>query len=301
MDKFKGKLSKDDLKRFAKEVRCKLKCWLFSHSCLHFQISKKLVNSDYKNHRVEDPTKISSRQEKQVKKYVLDYFEKAVAKKKEHDKKRSERKGPQDDPDVPSAAGSTSEMKKDDDSDGDREMAMSQDEDEKTGHELATPITPLDQLQIAEGLKRKREGDANADGIRIRDEDATPSKRLKSESPPPPPTTKEILLDNDDYSGGSLPTPNASYDNFVDVEGLGEASPTDTRPVPPPPPPPQVHDAADQMKSHHLVAQRHMRQSIETEDLDMDEGDDKHLRPHHGDLARPENSHLRDLQVQGGA
>ncbi|KAF2454529.1 hypothetical protein BDY21DRAFT_291302, partial [Lineolata rhizophorae] len=73
MDKFKTKLPRDDLKRFAKEV------------------SKKLVNSDFKNGRVEDPTKISTKQEKQVKKFVKEYFEKAVAKKREHDRLRAEK------------------------------------------------------------------------------------------------------------------------------------------------------------------------------------------------------------------
>ena len=55
------------------------------------KISKKLVSSDFKNNRVEDPTKISSRQEKQVKKHVKEYFDKAVAKKREHEKKKAER------------------------------------------------------------------------------------------------------------------------------------------------------------------------------------------------------------------
>ena len=73
MDKYRSKLPKDDLKRFAKEV------------------SKKLVASDFKNKRVEDPTHISSKQERQVKKYVKEFFEKAVAKKGEHDRRKAEK------------------------------------------------------------------------------------------------------------------------------------------------------------------------------------------------------------------
>lgn len=50
------------------------------------------MNSDFKNQRVDDPTQISAKQEKQVKKFVTDYLEKAVAKKRLHDKKKAERK-----------------------------------------------------------------------------------------------------------------------------------------------------------------------------------------------------------------
>lgn len=44
------------------------------------QVSKKLVNSDFKNNRVTDPNTISSKQEKAVKKYVKEFFDKAVLK-----------------------------------------------------------------------------------------------------------------------------------------------------------------------------------------------------------------------------
>src|SRR5271154_5142266 len=74
MDKFRNKLPKDDLKKFAKEI------------------GKKLVASDFKNNRVEDPTKISTKQEKKVKKYVKDFFDKAVAKKAAHDKMKAAKK-----------------------------------------------------------------------------------------------------------------------------------------------------------------------------------------------------------------
>lgn len=55
-------------------------------------MAKKLVNSDFKNQRVDDPNQISARQEKQVKKYVTDYLEKAVVKKRLHDQRKAERK-----------------------------------------------------------------------------------------------------------------------------------------------------------------------------------------------------------------
>ncbi|CAF9914110.1 MAG: histone methyltransferase set2 [Alectoria fallacina] len=171
MDKFKGKLLKDDLKRFAKEI------------------SKKLVSSDFKNHRVEDPTKISSRQEKHVKKYVKEYFDKAVAKKREHEKKKAERRSKEGESAVSPTPPMVADAKREEEeSDGDQDMAMSDDdEDEKPKLEPATPVTPSDQLSQVEGLKRKRVNDEDPDSIKLEDNEATPSKRLKSESPPPPP------------------------------------------------------------------------------------------------------------------
>lgn len=73
MQKFRHKLPKEDLKKFAKEV------------------GKKLVASDFKNDRIENPTKISEKQEKKVKNYVRAYFEKAVAKKGDLDRRRKEK------------------------------------------------------------------------------------------------------------------------------------------------------------------------------------------------------------------
>ncbi|KAK4099045.1 methyltransferase-like protein [Parathielavia hyrcaniae] len=71
VDKFHRKLPKDDLKKLAREV------------------NKKLVGSDYKNRRVEDPTSISPKQAKKVKAYVHDFFDRAVVKYTEHERKKA--------------------------------------------------------------------------------------------------------------------------------------------------------------------------------------------------------------------
>lgn len=188
MDKFKGKLPKDDLKRFAKEVRSYSQSIMSSLTygrCA--KISKKLVSSDFKNNRVEDPTKISSRQEKHVKKYVKEYFDKAVAKKREHEKKKAERRGKEGESAASPVPAMAADVKKED-SDGDQDMAMSDDdEDGEPKPESATPVTPSDQLLQAERLKRKRMNDEDPDNVKLEDKEATPSKRHKSESPPPPP------------------------------------------------------------------------------------------------------------------
>jgi len=73
MDKFHHKLPKDDLKKFGRDV------------------NKKLVASDYKNNRVGDPTSITSKQQKKVKKYVKDFFDRAVVKYREQEKRNSDR------------------------------------------------------------------------------------------------------------------------------------------------------------------------------------------------------------------
>jgi histone-lysine N-methyltransferase SETD2 len=73
MDKFRYKLPKEELKKFGKEV------------------NKKLVSSDYKNNRVEDPTSITKKQEKKVKIYVKEFLDRAVQKYQEHEKKKVDR------------------------------------------------------------------------------------------------------------------------------------------------------------------------------------------------------------------
>ena len=196
---------------------------------------------------MEDPTKISSRQEKQVKKYVHDYFEKAVVKKKEHDKKKSERKAKEVELGGSLTSTTATRVKKEEEekSDGEHDVAMSDDEDAKLKQESATPITPLDPQSNAEGLKRKREEDEPGD---MKRDDATPSKRLRSETPPPPPPpplADGIPLDpstpfNDIIENGlsQTGTPN-QYQTLPDNgDYLVDDSPIDSYEEPPPPPPP---------------------------------------------------------------
>ncbi|MCJ1248282.1 histone methyltransferase set2 [Trapelia coarctata] len=235
VDKYKNKLPREELKRFAKEL------------------SKKLVNSDFKNHRVEDPTHISSRQEKQVKKYVKDYFDKAVAKKKEHDRKKAEKKAKEGgSTESPSNPKVETPVKKEEESDYDDLMVMSEDEDVRVEPKSETPITPLEQVANGDGLKRKREMDDDCNGVKSKCDDATPSKRPRSitpPAPPPPPPPMEgmpednaMMDDSADYEDES------SYDSSYLTNGsrimTGGTESTepmeDVEQPPPPPPPPQV-------------------------------------------------------------
>ncbi|KAL8782875.1 MAG: hypothetical protein Q9213_005052 [Squamulea squamosa] len=175
VDKYKHKLPKDDLKRFAK------------------QVAKTLVDSDYKHGRVEDPTNITPSQERRVKKYVTEFFEKAVLRKKERDEKDMDKKKKGDLPlETPNGHGDV-DAKQDEDSDGEHRMDMSDDDDEKpepvlaTPFASATPMTPADQLANGDRLKRKRNGEEGTSDAGENDAESTPKKQLKSETPPPPP------------------------------------------------------------------------------------------------------------------
>ena len=155
MDKFRHKLPKEDLKKFAKEI------------------NKKLVSSDYKNKRVEDPTSVSKKQERKVKQYVKEFLDKAVFKYNAHEKKKAERAA-QDGCAPAAGPGADPSL----DATGDGEVTLTDDEDV-----ASTPASTE--------KKRKREEDVAGSA------NATPSdipsiKRLKEEdadlpSPPPPP------------------------------------------------------------------------------------------------------------------
>ena len=174
MQKFSKLLPKDDLKKFAKEI------------------GKKLVASDFKNNRVDDPTKISEKQEKKVKKYVRDFFEKAVQKRKAIDKKKREK-----------LANGSSSHASSSFTNGKPEAAPSpepevEDEVEFSDHGTPTPIpdspsippaTPV--TGLSSDLKRKRDED-DEEVLPDETEDSE-SKRLKespnddADAPPPPP------------------------------------------------------------------------------------------------------------------
>ena len=154
--KYKHKLAKDDLKRWAKEF------------------AKKMVESDFKKGRVEDPSKISDKQVKAVKKHAQDFFDKAVKKKEEADKRRNEKKAKQEDDGSRTPAGSPplvvgSPMDKDD------EVHLSDDE------AVDPDSTPAESNQSTDTLKRRMD-----DMINGEDDDSV-AKKLRTDAPPPPP------------------------------------------------------------------------------------------------------------------
>ena len=173
------------------------------------QIAKKIVNSDYKNKRVDDPTRISEKQEKQVKKFVKEFLDKAAAKSRMRQPSKSDKDTMADvkedaKTDAKEIAQTTSfgnnKIVGKGVDDGEATVKMKDDEDMKDGFKSATPITPADQIQNGEGLKRKRHDDANEEGVGL-GEGGTPSKRPRSITPPTPQDVK------DDIKSASFITP----------------------------------------------------------------------------------------------
>lgn len=137
------------------------------------QVAKKLVRGDYKSGRVKDPTaKLSSRHEKTVKNYVKEFLDKALRKKEERSKHKTQTGVKSETkpgtPDTPK--GSVKAEDWDDDMlDLKQDVAASHD------------ASPADS---ASELKRKREEDASLDSPkRLR----TDTDELPSAPPPPPP------------------------------------------------------------------------------------------------------------------
>ncbi|KAK2605113.1 hypothetical protein N8I77_007984 [Diaporthe amygdali] len=173
VDRFRHKLPKEELKRFAKDV------------------SKKLVASDYKNKRVEDPTSITEKQEKKIRKFVKEFFDRAVQKYHELEKrKKAER-----------AAGPSHEKTKEPNSEAIASVETPG-TTEPAGDELPVLSDAEDGATGSPERKRKRDEDDLLDASLTPDE--PPSvKRLKDDdtiedsSPPPPPPPPEEAMDVD--------------------------------------------------------------------------------------------------------
>jgi [histone H3]-lysine36 N-trimethyltransferase len=187
MQKFTKQLPKDDLKKFAKEV------------------GKKLVASDFRNGRIDDPTKISEKQEKKVKAYVRQFFEKAVEKKKELDKRKKEKEKAK----LANGLGSGQKVNGNGKEEADAEGEV---DDEKAEDIDLTPSSPSPPgapssprasttpsfTESSPELKRKRTGEEtpgdDSDCKRLKEEDFTPP-------PPPPPPPAEGMPDETEMEG----------------------------------------------------------------------------------------------------
>ena len=207
MQKFAQRLPKDDLKKFAKEV------------------GKKLVASDFKNNRVEDPTKISEKQEKKVKKYVKEYFEKAVEKKKAIDKRKKEKEATAS-KDVVGMNGNGLEkvdgpngMK--DELEPEAELLKEESDVEMSDDEDKNPVPETLSFTESLDLKRKRgESESGTPG------EETDSKRFKEEDdstvdvspPPPPPPPPADSMPLDMSMDGSID----SHDDHMHIEQVKE-------------------------------------------------------------------------------
>lgn len=178
MNRYKNKIPRDDLKRFAKEI------------------AKKLVASDYKAGRVKDPTKIDERQQKKVKEFCKQFFEKAYQKHKKHEiekavrEKRKKARGMADEAASPAHSPPRSPPGETPVEEDVEDVKMSDHEDDDVE---ATPgaQTPSERNGMGT-LKRKRVEQDDPVGMADDDDQeptGSPSKRpnLEIETPPPPP------------------------------------------------------------------------------------------------------------------
>lgn len=163
-NKYKGKLDRDDIKRFAKEC------------------SKKLVNSDFKNKRVTDPSKIDLKQEKAVKKFVTEFFERAVVKKKEHDQRKGQGSNQTD----------AGDMQVDSPKDANITGTDS-------NNDISASLSPAK-------LKRSRNEESSTTGASHEDDPQGKKARVSAPAPPPPPPPaggvreEDMHVGSDDYS-----------------------------------------------------------------------------------------------------
>ncbi|KAK7546199.1 hypothetical protein JOL62DRAFT_252854 [Phyllosticta paracitricarpa] len=162
---FKNKLPKDDLKRFGKEL------------------TDKLANSDFKNGRVQDPTKIGKKQIGSIREHCKGYCDKAVKKRREREeRKRTQRKAKQTDgsttpPGEPGVEQTAVDAKAEDE-------AMPDVSDDEFGE--ANEESPISQTDSHS--KRKR--DEETPNATSPDDDvssASKKQKMAQLAPPPPP------------------------------------------------------------------------------------------------------------------
>jgi hypothetical protein len=127
-----------------------------------------MVESDYKNNRVSDPTaKISAKHEKTVKNYCQSYFHKAAEKYAARDSEKPQSSQSQDATTNPGTEEPSTDMKM-----SDNEIAAVEG--------ASSPLPDDDSF-----LKRKRDSATGLDGTL--DGASSPYKQQKSVPPPPPP------------------------------------------------------------------------------------------------------------------
>lgn len=186
MDKFHKKLPKEDLKRFAREI------------------NKKVVASDYKHNRVNNPTTISSGQAKKIRSFVKDYFDRAVVKHRENEQRAAQKAGSSSSG-APSpnnggsaslglnGAGDAPVNNQQPDADGDIVLTDVEDEGDDT------PLTSSPDRK----RKRAEDGDAPAPTSepipspkRVK-EGSIAEESIPSPPPPPPPPTDTPLTEEE--------------------------------------------------------------------------------------------------------
>jgi hypothetical protein len=165
------------------------------------------VNSDFKNNRVEDPTKISEKQQKKVKKYCKEFFDKAVIKHRAHEQKKGDKNSQegkakkQDAKDDDSKPGSGSPPFGDDPADTkDDDIDHDDDADISDGEMDGKKPPPQGNLEEDEEDRAKRKRDTSND-TDVENREASPVKRQKSSTPLSEKQSSKGLDDDLSHSG----------------------------------------------------------------------------------------------------
>lgn len=203
------------------------------------------MNSDFKNNRVSDPTKVSEKQVKQIKKYCKEYFDKAVVKQRAYEKKKAEKKArdavksstedSKDEVKNPELLLSqeTQDIKREDESDVEDDLKMSDDEMDKVEDKKSSPMS-VDE----NSLKRKRGADSNLDAD-IGSRADSPCKRTKSATPPPSDSELTPGKDGVEERSKLKREEQENGDGYKsDSSSPGKRQRSLSPPPPPPPPPP---------------------------------------------------------------
>lgn len=125
-----------------------------------------------------------------MKKYVKDFFDKAVTKRREYEKKKAEHKMKEGASATSPPTGTpTVDVKKEGERDVDGLTNTSEEDMVKDEPQSSGPVTPASGSVSVSGdnLKRKREDEDESDGVKTQDTDRTAYKKPKLETPPPPP------------------------------------------------------------------------------------------------------------------
>ncbi len=158
-----------------------------------------------------------------MKKFVKEYFEKAVAKKIAHDKKKAEQKNKGEATvSSPTPPNETMINKGVEESDGDEGMELSDDDPGKEKEDDLTPATPTEQMTNGERLKRKRGDEDGFNGVNAEDDDATPSKRPRSATPPSPPPPPPPPAAGGNLLGVTTPSELTTPNNDVIMDRAGD-------------------------------------------------------------------------------
>jgi histone-lysine N-methyltransferase SETD2 len=207
---------------------------------------------------VEDPTKISEKQQKKVKAFCKEFFDKAVAKHRAYEQRKAEKQAKGGD-------SKAEEMTNGHNTIEDVDVKLSDGEAEKV--EENDTFMDSDPQGF---LKRKREDEVDASEGTA--EEAM--KRQKSSTPIPPPPPPPPPLGDDEQT-----TPNDTGEYYFQTEnGDSMLHSPETAPTPPPPPPLSTEhsDNDESGRSHgmsnHLLEQETSPAPLPGEEYDADSG-----------------------------